>query len=52
MLTSPDLARATRVSTVVIHSDSQVIVEHVNMDYKAKGEQMKKYLSLVKRQMN
>ena len=44
-----DLAKAVGASLVVIHSESQVIVGHVNGDYKAKGEQMKKYLHLVKK---
>ena len=52
LLTGLDLAKAVWASLVVIHSDSQVIVEHVNGDYEAKGEQIKKYLSLVKRQMD
>ena len=33
-----DLAKATGTSLVVIHSDSQVIVGHVNGNYEAKGE--------------
>lgn len=49
LLTSLDLARAVEASLVVIHSDSQVIVKHVNRDYETKGVHMKKYLSLVKR---
>lgn len=46
------MAKTVGASSVVIHSDLQVIVEHVNRDYEAKREQMKKYLSLVKRQMD
>ena len=36
-------------TSIIIRSDFQVIVGHVSEDYKAKGEQMKKYLSLVKK---
>ena len=43
-----DLAKVAGASLVVIYSNSQVIVRHVNGDYKAKGEKMKKYLSMVK----
>lgn len=35
-------------ASVVIHSDSQVIVGHASDDYEAKGEHMNKCLSLVK----
>ena len=52
LLISLDLAKAVGASLVVIYSDSQVIVKHVNGDYETKGEHMKKYLSLVKRQMD
>ena len=37
------------VTSIIIRSDFQVIVRHVNEDYEANGEQMKKYLSLVKK---
>ena len=47
-----DWAKVARASLVVLHSDSQVIVRHMNGDYKAKGEWMKKYLNLIKRQMS
>ena len=47
-----DLAKATKASSVVIYSDFQVIVGHVNGDYEANGEQMKKYLSMVKSRVN
>ena len=42
-----DLAKVVGVSLVVLHSDSQVVVKHINRDYKAKGEWMKKYLDLI-----
>ena len=32
-----DLAKAIRNSSVVIHSDSQFIVRHINGDYKERG---------------
>jgi len=44
-----DLAKAARASSVVIHSDSQVVIGHINGDYEAKGERINKYLSFVKR---
>ena len=43
-----DITKAVEASSVVIHSDSQVIVEHINRDYEAKGEWMKEYLNMVK----
>lgn len=43
LLTSIDLTKAAGASSMIIHSYSQVIVEHVNNDYKSKSEQMKKY---------
>ena len=52
VLTGLDLAKAARASLVVIHSDSQVIIRHINGDYTAKGEQMKEYLILVKERVN
>ena len=36
-----DLAKAVGTLLVVLHSDSQVIIGHINGDYEAKGEQMK-----------
>ena len=47
-----DLAKVTGASSVVIHSDSQFIVRHINGDYKAKGEWMKVYLSMVKERVS
>ena len=44
-----DLAKATGVSLVVLHKDSQVFIGHINTDYEAKGERMKKYLDLIRR---
>ena len=37
--------------SVVIHYNSQVVVRHINGDYKAKGERMREYLSMIKRKM-
>ena len=37
VFTGLDLDEAAKASLVVIHSDSQVIVEHNNEDYEAKG---------------
>lgn len=38
LLTSLDLAKVVRDSSVVIHSDSKVIIGHVNEDYEDKRE--------------
>ena len=35
--------------SVVIHCDSQVVINQVNSDYECKGERMKKYQEQVKR---
>lgn len=48
VLAGLDLAKAIGASSVVMYSDSQVIVGHVNGYYEAKGEQVRKYLSMVK----
>lgn len=48
ILTGLNLAKAAGALSVVIHSDSQVIVRHINGDYKAKEEWMKEYLSMVR----
>ena len=50
--TGLDLVKVVGASSVVIHSNSQVIVEHINGDYEAKGEQMKEYLSMVKERVS
>ena len=47
-----DLAKATRVASVVIHCDSQVVTNEVNKDYECKGERMKRYLEQVKRRVD
>ncbi|XP_065636482.1 G-type lectin S-receptor-like serine/threonine-protein kinase SD1-1 [Quercus suber] len=47
-----DLAKATGASLVVVHSDSQVIVGHINEDYEVKRERMKKYLSMVEERVS
>ena len=46
-----DLAKAAGAMLVVIHYNSQVVVRHINGDYKAKGEQMREYLSMIKRKV-
>ena len=47
VLSGIDLAKATGATSVSVHCDSQVLVRHIISDYEAKGERMKKYLSLV-----
>ena len=49
LLMGRDLAKVMKATSVIIRSDFQVIVGHVNEDYETKGEQMKKYLSLFKK---
>ena len=51
-LTGLDLAKAARASSVVVHSDSQVIVRYINRDYEAKGERIKEYLSMVEERVS
>lgn len=43
-----DLAKAAGVTSTIVHCNSQVMVGHINSDYKVTGERMKKYLSMVK----
>lgn len=52
VLTGLNLAKVAGASSVVIHSDSQFIVRHINGDYKAQGEWMKVYLSMVKERVS
>ena len=47
-----NLAKVGGFSSVVLHSNSQVVVRHINRDYEVKGEQMKKYLNLIRRRAN
>lgn len=51
LLTGLDLVKAMEATSIIIRSYFQVIVGHVNEDYEAKGEQIKKYLSLVKKRI-
>ena len=51
VLSGLDLAKAAGAMLVVIHYNSQVVVRHINGDYKAKGEQMREYLSMIKRKV-
>lgn len=43
------MAKATGVLSVILHSDSKVVIKYINGDYEAKGERMKNYLNLIKR---
>ena len=52
MVTGLDLAKAAGAVSVVIHCDSQVVTNQVNMDYECKGKRMKKYLKQVKRRVD
>ncbi|KAK3032309.1 hypothetical protein RJ639_036266 [Escallonia herrerae] len=42
------LAHALKVDSLTVHSDSQLVVNHVLGDYKARDERMAQYLNLVK----
>lgn len=46
------MAKAVGASLVVIHSDLEVIVGHINGDYEAKKERMKEYLSMVRERIS
>ena len=46
------MAKAMGAVSAVIHYDSQVVVRHINGNYKAKSNGRKKYLSMVKGKMN
>ena len=48
-LSSLNMAKVAGAMSVVIYYNSQVVVRHINSDYKSKGEQMKEYLSMIKR---
>lgn len=37
-----DLAKAAGASSIILHSDSLVVIGHINGEYEAKGERMKK----------
>ena len=52
VFTSLDLAKEAGVTSVVIYSDSQVIIGYINRDYEAKGERMKEYQSMVKERIS
>ena len=52
ILSGLDLAKAVGVELAVIHCNSQVVVRHINGNYKAKSNGRKKYLSMVKGKMN
>jgi len=47
-----DLAKAAGALLIVIRSNSQVIIGHINGDYEAKGGRMKEYLSMVKERVS
>jgi len=46
------MAKAAGAMSVVIYYNSQVVVGHINSDYKSKEEQMKEYLSMIKRKVS
>ena len=50
--TGLDLTKVVGASSVVMHSNLQVIIRQINGDYKAKGERMKEYLSMVKERVS
>ena len=49
VLSGLDLAKVEGAMSIVIHYNSQVVVRYINGDYKAKGERMREYLSMIKR---
>ncbi|KAK3024617.1 hypothetical protein RJ639_043945 [Escallonia herrerae] len=48
LLAAIRLAHALKVDSLSVHSDSQLVVNHVLGDYKARDERMAQYLNLVK----
>ena len=52
VLSSLDLAKVAGAGAAIIHCNSQVVVGHINDDYEVKGEQMKKYLTMIKSKMS
>ena len=50
--TGLDLTKVVGASSVVMYSNLQVIIRQINGDYKAKGERMKEYLSMVKERIS
>ncbi|KAK2999291.1 hypothetical protein RJ639_023820 [Escallonia herrerae] len=48
LLTGIRLAHALKVDSLSVHSDSQLVVNHVLGDYEARDERMAQYLNLVK----
>ncbi|XP_075654832.1 uncharacterized protein LOC142625003 [Castanea sativa] len=52
VLSGIDLAKAVGATLAIMHCNSQVVVGHINSNYEAKGEQMKKYLSMILREEN
>ena len=47
-----DLTQAAGAMSVVVHCDSQVVINQVNDDYECKGERMKKYLEQAKNRVD
>jgi len=48
VLVGLNLTKVVEALSIVIHYDSQVVVGHINEENEAKGEWMKRYLSMVK----
>ena len=48
ILSGLDLALAISVSRIRVYSDSQLMVRHVQKEYKAKDERMSRYLTKVR----
>ena len=47
-----DFTKAAGAASMVLYYDSQVVTNHVNEDYKCKGERMKKYFDQVRRKVD
>ena len=47
-----DLAKAIGAENMVVYCDSQVVTSQINGDYECKNEWMKKYLEVVKGQID
>ena len=47
-----DLVKVVRVENMVVYYNSQVVTSQINSDYECKNEWMKKYLRVVKGQID
>ena len=51
MIAGLDLTRVAGVENMIIHCDSQVVINQINGSYECKSERMRRYLDEVKGQI-